>query len=148
MHSQKQLDEARSLLAAGKSDREVAMETEIPRRTICDWRRGRNILRDRRKESGHKCLDTHDFTLLPEQPYVYLLGLYLGDGYIAHGRRGVFCLRITLDSRYPKIISECRDALDALFPAKSARVAKRRESQCVDVSMWSKHWPCRSTGRA
>jgi hypothetical protein len=73
---------------------------------------------------------------------VYLLGLYLGDGCISHGRRGVYCLRITLDSRYPKIISECCNALNTIFPAKSARAAKRSRSQCVDVSMWSKHWPC------
>lgn len=33
--------------------------------------------------------------------YVYLLGLYLGDGCISRGARDVFRLRIALDRKYP-----------------------------------------------
>lgn len=142
MRPHKQLEEVLGLLDAGKSDGEVAAQTGVPRRTICDWRRGRCLVRDRRRGADHKCRDEHDFSLLPEKPYAYLLGLYLGDGCISHGRRGVYCLRITLDSRYPRIISECSDALERIFPSKTARAAKRTQSRCVDVSMWSKHWPC------
>ena len=36
--------------------------------------------------------------------YVYLLGLYLGDGYISEHRRSVYRLRIVLDVKYPEII--------------------------------------------
>lgn len=84
----------------------------------------------------------HDVSQLPAGPYAYLLGLYLGDGYISAGRRGVWCLRVTLDSAYPGIIDECCAALEAIFPSKTARRGARRNSRCVDVSMWSKHWPC------
>jgi hypothetical protein len=49
---------------------------------------------------------------------------------------------VTLDAIYPKIIEECRDALEAIFPDKHARCGPRRNCRCVDVSMWSKHWPC------
>lgn len=52
----------------------------------------------------------HQFTLfLPD--YVYLLGLYLGDGSISTHARGVFRLRVTLDQRYPGIIQECARAM-------------------------------------
>lgn len=71
-----------------------------------------------------------------------MLGLYLGDGCISAAKRGVYRLRITLDARYPQIISECQGALNALFPEKQAHAGRRRGSRCVDVSMWSKHWPC------
>ena len=30
----------------------------------------------------------------------------------------------------------------SILPGERARVAKRPDSECVDVSMWSKHWPC------
>ncbi len=87
-------------------------------------------------------MDEHNFAALPPARYSYLLGLYLGDGCISRGRRGVWCIRITLDSAYPDIIEECRVALEAVFPGKQGRVGARRNSRCVDVSMWSKHWPC------
>ncbi len=28
------------------------------------------------------------------------------------------------------------------MPGKHARAAARKDCRCVDVSMWSKHWPC------
>lgn len=64
------------------------------------------------------------------------------DGYISAGRRGVWCMRITLDTASPSIVEACAVALEATFPAKTARRGQRRGSRCVDVSMWSKHWPC------
>lgn len=51
-------------------------------------------------------------------------------------------LRITLDAAYPGIINECATALEAIFPAKTGHCGRRPDSRCVDVSMWSKHWPC------
>ena len=51
-------------------------------------------------------------------------------------------MRITLDAAYPKIIDECCASLRAIFPSKTARRGPRHNSRCVDVSMWSKHWPC------
>lgn len=133
------------LLAAGKSDREIAEATGIPRRTIWDWRHGRNQARNRTRHTTHlryACADNHDFAELPALPYVYLLGLYLGDGCISKNRRGVWCMRIALDAAYPGIVRECQSALEAIFPSKQARVAERRDCRCIDVSMWSKHWPC------
>jgi hypothetical protein len=50
-------------------------------------------------------------------------------------------LRITLDAKYPGIIDRCRAAIDALFPGQHASIYWRNGG-CVDVSHFSKHWPC------
>jgi hypothetical protein len=91
---------------------------------------------------GYDCAGGHDFSALPPGPYAYLLGMYLGDGYIARHRRGVFCLRITSDARYPGIIDECSRAMDAVMPGKRAYRLPSRSSRCLEIIMCSKHWPC------
>ena len=141
MRSESEFLGVRGLTAKGHSDREIEELTGIPRRTVSGWRRGETRCHDR-SQCGGRSEANHDFSQLPDGPYAYLLGLYLGDGYISAGRRGVWCLRITFDSAYPSIIDECCAALKAIFPKKTARRGPRRDSRCVDVSMWSKHWPC------
>lgn len=140
MRPQHEILEVKQLVAQGCCDQEIARRTGIPRRTISDWRRGKLKGRRQRRYS-HQC-PGHDFSEIPGSPYAYLLGLYLGDGCISAGRRDVWRMRITLDSAYPGIISECCAALEAVFPEKRAHPGQRRNSRCVDVSMWSKHWPC------
>lgn len=142
MRSEVEQERVAKLLQAGMSDREISVRTGVPRRTISDWRRGKNQILQRSR-SDHRCSQKHDFSFLPPRDYSYLLGLYLGDGCIsAAGSRGVWLIRVTLDSAYPQIIDECRVAMEAVFPEKQARVGLRRHSRCVDVSMYSKHWPC------
>ncbi|MFL5842540.1 MAG: hypothetical protein ACJ77Z_19000 [Thermoleophilaceae bacterium] len=81
---------------------------------------------------------------MDEDAYAYLLGLYLGDGYVAAHRRGVYKLRISLDRRYPGIIDECRSAIAAVL--LGARVARQDRSgawgQWVEIGAYSKAWPC------
>ena len=89
-----------------------------------------------------RCPHDHDFFSLPRAEYAYLLGLYLGDGYISLGPRGVFQLRITCDAIYPGIIEEGLAVLRAVFPANRASAYPRKHCRCVDVSLHSKHLPC------
>ena len=143
MRSHRELLRVQSLVSCGRNDGEIARLTGVPRRTVSDWRRGQNLIRDRTCiEREHRCVEAHDFSALPESEYAYLIGLYLGDGCISEAKRGVYRIRITLDAKYPEIISECQSALNALFPQKRANAGRRRQSNCVDVSMWSKHWLC------
>jgi hypothetical protein len=82
----------------------------------------------------------HRFAQLPRD-YVYLLGLYLGDGSIARHPRDVYRLRIFLDVRYPKIVSECEVAMSAVVTGN--RVSRqRRKCNCFEVHAYSKSWPC------
>ncbi len=50
----------------------------------------------------------------------------LGDGCISKHARGVYCIRIALDAAYPGIVNECGEALESVFPDKTARRGKRR----------------------
>ncbi len=90
----------------------------------------------------------HEFRGLPSA-YVYLLGLYLGDGCISAHRRDVYRLRIVLDLRYPGIVDECAAAISCVAPRNSVcrqlrrgGFTKRAEFTNVEVSAYSKSWPC------
>jgi hypothetical protein len=76
---------------------------------------------------------------LPRSSYAYLLGLYLGDGWIVKMARGSFSLRISLDRRYPGIIAAAMEAVSAVNPAGVVRAWPR--TGCFVVSAYWKHWP-------
>jgi hypothetical protein len=66
--------------------------------------------------------------------YVYLLGLYLGDGTISFSGRS-FQLRLSLDARYPDIIESARVAMQTVVP--HGRVHERpRTGACILESGW------------
>jgi hypothetical protein len=135
--SQREVDLVRHLIAAGCRDTEISTLTGIPRRTVLDWRHGR-----RPTSAGWPC-SFEQHLPLPEWQYAYLLGLYLGDGCLsATHRTDVWRLRIFMDSRYPMIIDECCSALESIFPRQKAHRLQRRDSRCIEVSMYSKHWLC------
>lgn len=46
-----------------------------------------------------------------------------------------------LDKKYPAIIDRCREAIDMLMPRQRAAVQSLPKG-CVEVSLYSKHWPC------
>ena len=76
---------------------------------------------------------------MDEPAYVYLLGLYLGDGCLSGHPRDVYRLRISLDAKYPNIVSECARAMAAVSRRRVGRVHARG---CIVVNAWWKHWLC------
>jgi hypothetical protein len=56
--------------------------------------------------------------------------------------RKVFRLRIVLDSRYPGIINECKDAIRNLIEERSAKVGQVSRIGCFEINAYWKHWPC------
>jgi hypothetical protein len=78
---------------------------------------------------------------LPQAPYTYLLGLYLGDGCISGGPRGVYRLRIACAERYPGLIWQCELAMAGVLPNKVGRTRKGNE-RYWEIYSCSKHWPC------
>jgi hypothetical protein len=138
VRSQAEIDTVLALAAEGHSDTVIAGLTGIPRSTVRDWRVGRLPGRVRARSCPICVPRSVD---LPPAEYIYLLGLYLGDGYISRGPR-TYCLRFFLDSAYPGIVEACRLSLEAVRPGKQAWSQQCKSSRCRVVAMWSNHWPC------
>lgn len=140
-HTAEEIADTLRLLAEGRSPSQTARRTGIPRRTVADWAAGRVPKRISPGEVCERCGGVaHTYRSLPDL-YAYLLGLYLGDGYIAGHPRGVYKLRITLDAKYPGIVQECGAAMHAVLPtAKVARLARCYGD--VEVYSYSRAWPC------
>jgi hypothetical protein len=128
MRSREEVERVLHLAAQGLNQSEIARRTGIPRLTVSGWVRG--------KVPRPRHVATPDL-----RAYCYLLGMYLGDGYIARFPRSS-CLRITLDSRYPGIIGECVRAFRAVLPANAVSVIRCRPHNCVKVQSYSQRWPC------
>ena len=84
MHPQITVDTARRLSHLDVLDREVAEITAVPIGTIRKWRTGaRRGARNARRADCPRCTGRP----LEEPAYSYLLGLYLGDGWLTSGGR-------------------------------------------------------------
>ena len=152
MHSSATVVSVLKLHEAGLNNCEISRRTGVSRPTIRDWVHGKvphsfrskPLIYGRRLEPGQSCrrcgLGSHRFDRLGGD-YVHLLGLYLGDGSIAEHRRSVYRLRITLDVRYPGIVRECEEVMQAVVPWN--RVSRQlRKCNCYEVHAYSKSWPC------
>jgi hypothetical protein len=140
MRSLEEIGWVEDLIQAGLNDCAIARLTGIPRTTVRDWRQEQRWVGSREScaECGHP---RHRFEKLGDR-YVYLLGLYLGDGHIVHHRRGVYRLSITLDTRYPGIVAECQEAIQAVMPTGCVGLQFRCGGTCASVTNNSKQWPC------
>lgn len=134
-----EFETVRALITAGLNDCAIARQTGIPRPTVRDWRcKPPHSLTN--PGAASPCGVLHNFGSLPQAPYAYLLGMYLGDGCISRGGRA-WRLRIACDTKYPTIVERCCHAIDAMMPRQRAALVKRKEN-CVEVCQYSKHWPC------
>ncbi|GAA1218443.1 MULTISPECIES: transcriptional regulator [Streptomyces] len=127
-----------ALATQGRSLNSVSKETGVSRAAIRSWQ----VDIEPRKRSGLPCPRCGDTPGLPgdQAAYSYLLGLYLGDGYINEHRRGVHFLRIFMDNTWPGLINACEAAMRAVRPDNS--VCRVKKQGCVAVTASSKHWPC------
>jgi hypothetical protein len=124
---------------------EIARRTGIPRPTVRDWVMGK-VPRSSRHRGG-SCPacgnERHRFRRLSSPNYVYLLGMYLGDGYIVEMAKRVYRLRIYLDMRYPGIIRECANAMRAVMPDNRVDIRQTRpDNNCIQVGVYSRSLPC------
>src|SRR4051794_7618216 len=101
----------------------------------------RAVLRAEARVATGRPIGTPHPSSLDPSAYAYLLGLYLGDGYIALHPRGVYRLRVTLDSKYPGIVAECAAAMQQVLPASKVGHFLR-PSHDEEVNAYSKAWPC------
>lgn len=134
------LQRAKVLIDSGMSQAEAARLLGIPRGTIRTWVRNGFARKQRPASScrcGHPC--PHISGMAHNPAYAYLLGLYLGDGYIAPQPHGGHRLRVTLDLKYPGIILECRRAM---LGVHAGSVTEAMKVGCLDVTSAWCHWTC------
>ena len=123
------------LAAEGLPTAEISRRLEVPRATVRDWLAGRLPLAFHRQGSGGG--DILDVDALPPA-YVYLLGMYLGDGCLSEHPRQVYKLRISLDARYPGIADECEQAIRAVMPHN--RIGRVNRGTWHELYSYSKAW--------
>lgn len=100
------------LIRGGSTHREVAAATGIPQPTLRNWVHGRVPKRALRPATCEHCrAAVHTFAAAPKPASAYLLGIYLGDGYLCQVSR-TQSLRVALDSAYPGIIEEVAAAIE------------------------------------
>ena len=117
-----------TLMEIGHGDYAIARLTGVPRSTVAAWRRGEGVSRHLRQATAWP-------GWRPQSPaaYSYLLGAYLGDGHVAVFSRRSASLVITLDSSYPAIIAEVREAVRAVFPSVGVHEFLRMEGSVTAV---------------
>jgi hypothetical protein len=128
------------LIQSGLNDCAISRATGIPRPTVREWRVGRTRNGSYRTGMPHRC-PICNHAEVDGWWYAYLLGMYLGDGCLAMHPRGVYKLRIVLDTRYPMIIDECAKAIRAI-KGSQAPIGQVQCIGCVEVYALWKHWPC------
>lgn len=138
MHPSSTVRQALQLADAGENTCEISRALGIPRETVRDWIAGA-LPHSATSAGNDRCGGAHrNATLGPD--YVYLLGLYLGDGCISAAPRDVYKLRIFLDLKYPGIIAA---AAAAAQEVRGKPVGTLRKPQnCVEVFSFWKCWPC------
>ena len=139
MHPQETVDRARSLSAKGPFDREVAEVSGIPPRAVREWRRwhGRYSVAEGRRA---RCCPRCDGVPLDERAYAYLLGLYLGDGYLTSRQEGGYVLSIACANAWPGLIEAAKEATRVVMPWSA--VFTRQCTGMTEVKSGSGHWPC------
>jgi hypothetical protein len=76
---------------------------------------------------------------LDNRLYAYLLGIYLGDGWVGRVGRS-WSLRVVLDVAYPHIVHECASAIGAVSNARVTTLLRSEKSSVVLQSA-SADWP-------
>jgi hypothetical protein len=140
MYPQATVNTALHLSAIGILDRENARISGVSVAAIRHWRSGRRrtpySTATRRSRGCPRC---HGRSM-DEAAYAYLLGLYLGDGHIARGRRDVYALSLACCDDWPGLLAAARRAMSAVMPASS--VCCVQQPGYTAVKSYSKHWPC------
>lgn len=129
---------ALALVRQGMSLNAASRVTGISRAAIREWTMRIEPLPHRNSECP-RCTGTPE-PPSPADSYAYLLGLYLGDGCLSPGRRGIHALRISCADAWPGLLDACAGAVRAVRPQN--RVCRVHNRGCTTVLSYSKHWPC------
>ena len=124
----------------GLNDCEVSRRTGISRRTILDWRHGRAPHASRTRAAARGLCPRCESGPLDEPAYSYLLGLYLGDGWLSRDPRA-YRLRIVQDLRYPNLIKLAITSIKRVRDGKGTVNTSSRVG-CIEICASWQRWPC------
>jgi len=140
MRSNNEYRQILSLWESGLNKSQIARKIGIPRETVRDCVNKFKTLRDL-EEYLHREQKLHWTVRRKSQEfrvnYAYMLGVYLGDGYIATHPR-TYRLRISLDKKYPDIIQRVIDSMQALVPNNGVHTVDG--IGCLEVSCYCNDW--------
>lgn len=127
---------ALALVAQGRSLNSVSKEMRISRHAITCW-----LNRLEPTLGTPPCVRCQETPGMPEDPlaYAYLLGLYLGDGYIISKPRQRY-LMVTCTASWPGLVDAAEEAMRRVLPGPS--VSRLQRAGCIDVKSFTKHWTC------
>jgi hypothetical protein len=131
-HTSAKVTQVLQLIESGLSDRAVADSSGISRATVNRWRRlGLPSVHCEPRKPLSRPLD--------DSAYAYLLGMYLGDGWVGQMSR-TWGIKVALDAGYPGVVRECVGAMGRAANAR-VRVLLRREHSTVVVQAHGRDWP-------
>lgn len=139
-------DAVKRLASVGLSDYAIASTLGLSRSTVQRWRRLE------KPPFSSRPMARVDSRPDDNRQYAYLLGIYLGDGYISPSGRSA-SLQVVLDKIYPEIIEECSSALLSAFPrsavARYDRPGAIRLQVChpSTLTLFPQHGPGRKHDR-
>ncbi len=69
----------------------------------------------------------------------YIIGVALGDGNLSNPNGRAIRLRVTCDTKYPKIIRKIQTAIHKILPTNKISTIKK-QGRCCDISCYSNRW--------
>ena|ERR1035438_7249529 len=128
MRTKKEFELVTKLFNDGLNKVQIYKITNIPRSTIKDW-----ILKTKKPVYDKSSL--LDKIIVNDFIYSYILGLYLGDGYINKTDRA-YRIRIALDKKYLKLNEYAKKQLQIFFSDNSVGVVNAEG--CINLSVYNK----------
>jgi hypothetical protein len=135
------IQEALEFRDSGNATAAISRELGVPRSTIRYWLERYAGVAQSAEAAGLKSAQWGFESLHQHQlpAYAYLLGMYLGDGHIAHHPRA-YALRIFLNRKQVDVIERVCTAIRTLRPHNRVNCVSHHQS-VVAVTCYSRDWP-------
>lgn len=139
MHTKDIVNKAKELKNNGLNLSKISKELNVSRSTLREWISNKKryiatIEKPRYNDFFDRFETSHEF----RKQYYYLLGQYLGDGYILLNIR-TYRLRISATSKYINIIDEIKNSINTIFPNNSVFSVNR--GRCNEIIVCSNYLP-------
>jgi Homeodomain-like domain len=141
VHSAATRDQAMALIEVGLNDCAVARRLGVPRSTVRDWRAPRYVAKPFEMTCPRCWRGVRRPFGFTDADYMELLGLYLGDGYIAKTGRSDR-LRLFLDSAYSRIVAEAAALLERSFRGRPVGRTLAHGGTMTVLSVYCTHLRC------